>query len=120
MERGRIIAARATRERDLARYVAGKKVKVTVALSGHALWVDRGRVKLFYVDGVQIAHQNQLDDDYPSEGVMAVIAMAVNATVGTEGIPPVMDDSPEEKAARDQRNAYRDKYLGAWRQAHGE
>lgn len=97
LERGRLIAGRAKRQSDLDRYVDGKKVKIMVALPGHPLYVDTkkdrqdryGQTNLFYVDGVQIAHQNTADDDYPSEGVMAVIAMAVGATVGFDGIPEV-------------------------------
>lgn len=105
-ERGRIIAQRAQRERDLNRYISGGKVQVEREIPSNTL---------FFVAGVQIASQSILDDDYPSEGVMAIIGMAVNATVGTDGIPPVMDDSPEAMAERARRNSYRDKYLGQWR-----
>lgn len=116
LERGRIIAQRAQRQRDLTRYEKGGKVKVMVAMNGHENYEPRGQVNLFYVAGVKVAHQNIIDDDYPSEGVMAFIALAVGVTVGTEGIPPVMDDSPDAAAARERRNAYRDKYLGQWRE----
>lgn len=105
-ERGRTIAQRAQRERDLNRYISGGKVQVEREIPSNTL---------FFVAGVQIASQSILDDDYPSEGVMAIIGMAVNATVGTDGIPPVMDDSPEAMAERARRNSYRDKYLGQWR-----
>lgn len=119
LERGRIIAQRARRMRDMDRYVAGKKVQINVALPGHPLYAP-GCVNMFYVGGVMVAHQNILEDDYPSEGVMAVVAVAVATSVGVEGIPPVMDDSPEAVAARERRTLYRDMYLGQWREHSGE
>lgn len=92
--RGRVIAERAKRRSDLARYVEGGKVKIMVALPGHPHYdSDRdrqgaiGRMNLFLVDDVQIAHESTTADEYPSEAVMAGIALAVGATVGFEGIP---------------------------------
>jgi hypothetical protein len=101
MERGRNIAERAKRHSDLHRLQEGKKVKVMVALPGHAYYEPTGRVNLFYVEDVQVAHQNELADDYPSEPVMAMIQLAVSATVGYEGVPDVSTISPEERERRD-------------------
>lgn len=112
LERGRIIGGRAKRESDLARLVQGKKVKVMVALSGHAYYEPTGQVNIFYVEGVEVAHQNIIADDYPSEPVMAVIQLAVSATVGYEGIP---SEETIDPAVRARRNEYRDRYLGQWR-----
>jgi len=119
LERGRVIAGRAKRNSDLDRYVAGKKIKVMCAMPGHPLWENRGRVNLFYLndgdaDGTQpmLAHQNIMDDDYPSEAVMATIAMVVGATIGTEGIPGA---ETIDKETRERRNVYRDQHLGLWR-----
>lgn len=106
MERGRIIAQRAKRQSDLSRYIEGKKVSIMVALVGHQFWEDHGRVNLFYVDSVQIGHENEDADDYPSEGLMAVIAMAVSATVGFDGIPNAETLDAETRA---RRNVYRDR-----------
>lgn len=105
MERGRTIAGRAKRESDLYRYVQGKKVKIMVALPGHPFYEPTGRVNLFYVDDVMIGHEQVAGDEYPSEGLMAVIAMAVGATVGFDGIPHAETIDP---AVRAQRNVYRD------------
>lgn len=102
MERGRIIAQRKQRESDLSRLVEGKKVKIMVAMPGHAYWEDRGRVNLFYVDDVQIGHQNEMDDDYPSELIMATIQLAVSATVGYEGVPSATTIDPDTRARRDE------------------
>lgn len=107
-----MISERATRQDHLARYVAGKKVKVMVAMSGHKFYQNHGRVNIFYVDGVVIGHANEDEDDYPSEGLMATVALAVNATVGAEGIPSGQTISPEERARRDK---YREN-LGQWRE----
>lgn len=100
-----MIAQRAKRHSDLDRYVAGKKVSVMVALLGHPQYEGHGRVNLFYVDGVKVASQNISDDDYPSEAVMATIALSVAATVGTDGIPSGVTIDTE---TRDRRNQYRD------------
>lgn len=117
LERGRVIGMRKMRENHLARYVHAGKVKVLTALQGHALWEPRGQVNIFSVDGVVIGAQNVLDDDYPSEAIMAKIALAVAATVGTEGIPgPDYELTEQEKAAAARRNAYRDQHLGQWRE----
>lgn len=112
MERGRIIGERKKREDDLARLVQGKKVQIMVALPGHAYYQPKGRVNIFRVDGVEIAHQNEIDDDYPSEPVMAIIQLAVSATVGYDGVPSAETIDPTVRA---RRNEYRDKYLGQWR-----
>lgn len=112
MERGRHIAGRAKRQTDLARYIQGMKVKIMVAMPGHAFYENKGRVNLFYVDEVCVAHQNEMDDDYPSEGVMAVLALSVGATVGFEGIPPAETLDAQIRA---RRNEYRDRHLGHWR-----
>ena len=117
IERGRVIAGRAKRHSDLDRYVAGKKISVMVALPGHALYEPKGRVNLFYLYGktkdvALIAHQNIIDDDYPSEAVMSAIALVVGATLGTEGIPDAQTIDPITRA---RRNEYRDKHLGHWR-----
>ncbi len=106
---------------DVERYVAGNKLKLMVALQGHAHYSPVGQVTLFEVDGVTCAHQNLLDDDYPSELVMASIALAVGATLGTEGIPGpdyALTDEQKENVAR--RNAYRDRYLGQWRDKYDQ
>ena len=108
MERGRIIAERAKRQSDLSRYVEGKKVKVMVALPGHLHYEPHGRVNLFYVADAFLGHENEMTDDYPSEGLMARIALAVAATVGFEGIPSATTLDAETRA---RRNAYRDQYL---------
>lgn len=116
MERGRIIAERAKRQSDLSRYIEGKKVKVQCALPGHPYYEPHGRVNIFYVDNVDIAHQNEDADDYPSETVMAKVALAVGATVGMEGIPSA---TKIDEATTKRRDEYR-KHLGAWRRIHGE
>lgn len=113
MERGRQIAERARRADDLSRYKACCKVGVMNALKGHAYWHPQGCVDIFYVDGVEVAHQNEIDDDFPSETVMATIALAVGATVGFEGIPSA--ESGIDPADRARRNLYRE-HLGAWRE----
>lgn len=100
-ERGRIISERAKRQSDLSRYVEGKKVKVMVALAGHVKWEDRGRVNLFYVDDVFVGSQQEADDDYPCEALMATIALAVGATVGFEGIPSSTTIDVETRKRRD-------------------
>lgn len=117
--RGRQIAGRAKRESDLQRYIQGGKIRVMVALPGHEHYEDKGRVNLFYLndgdaDGTQplLAHQNMMADDYPSEVVVATIAMVVGATIGTEGIPAAETIDPEVRA---RRNQYRDRHLGLWR-----
>lgn len=112
MDRGRIIAGRAKRETDLSRLVEGKKVEVFCALPGHEHYQDHGRVNLFKVDGVIVAAQNIVDDDYPNETVMATLMLAVSATVGYDGVPSAETISKEE---RNRRNEYRDRYLGHWR-----
>lgn len=118
LERGRIIAERARRSSELLRFKVGGKLKWDVALEGHPLYEPKGQVNLFIVDDVQVAHQNVMDDDYPSEAVYATVVMAINATVGTEGVPgPDYELSDEEKDAAARRNAYRDQYLGQWRDA---
>lgn len=101
MERGRVIADRARRESDLNRLVEGKKVKVMVALPGHAYYEPHGRVNLFYVEKVLVAHQNLQEDDYPNEVVMATIQLAVSATVGYDGVPSGTTIDPALRAARD-------------------
>lgn len=59
-----------------------------VALPGHQFYESHGRVNLFYVADVMIAHQNADEDDYPSENVMAFIGLAVEANGGTGDVPP--------------------------------
>lgn len=112
IERGRIIGERKKRESDLTRLVEGKKVKIMCALHGHAYYEPHGCVNIFYVEGVDIGHQNIVEDDYPSEAVMAVIGLAVGATVGYEGVPSAQTIDP---AVRSRRDEYRDRYLGQWR-----
>lgn len=119
-ERGRIIGQRKLRERDLERYVAGKKVQVIytndpAAGTGHTAKRPTDTMACFIVNGVECCRESILGDDYPSERVMATINLAVACTVGTEGIPPVMDDSPEAVAARARRDTHRDQFLGQWR-----
>lgn len=87
MERGRIIAQRAKRHDDLRRLIAGKKVKVMVVLPGHPDYIPSGSVCRFYVDGVCVGHQNEREDDYPGELLMATIHLAISATVGYAGVP---------------------------------
>jgi len=113
MERGRIISERAKRQRDLSRFIEGKKVKVEIADKRHEPYQPHGRVNLFYVQGVCIGHENEANDDYPSEGLMARIQLAVAATVGYEGIPSA---STIDEETRQRRNVYRDTYLpnGRW------
>lgn len=105
MERGRIIAGRAKRQSDLSRYIEGKKVKVMVALPGHPYYEPHGRVDIFYVDNVEIGHENQDSDEYPSETVMAKIALAVGATVGFDGIPSSTTIDPATRKRRDEYRA---------------
>lgn len=102
MQRGQQIAQRAQRESDLQRFIAAKKVKVMVALPGHALYERTGRVNLFEVDGVRVASQNEQEDDYPSVTVMAFIQMAVSATVGYDGIQDAQTIDPETRRRRDE------------------
>lgn len=102
MERGRVIADRARRESDLNRLVKGKKVKIMVALPGHAYYEPNGRVNLFFVEKVLVAHQNLQEDDYPNEVVMATIQLAVSATVGYDGVPSGTTIDPALRAARDE------------------
>lgn len=116
MERGRIIGERKQRNSDLDRFVLGKKVAINVALPGHAFYEDKGQVNLFYVEGMCVGRQNIIDDDYPSELVMAKIQLAVSATVGYEGVPSAQTIDPETRSRRDE---YRDRYLGQWRD-HGQ
>lgn len=105
MERGRIIAERAKRQDDLDRYVAGKKVAIMVALPGHRHYDQTAaRVNIIYVDDVEIGHENIAADDYPSEALMAKIALAVGATIGFEGIP---SNSTIDDETRRRRDAYR-------------
>lgn len=102
MERGRIIAERRKRESDLSRLVEGKKVKIMVALPGHAYYETRGRVNIFKVEDVEVCHQNEMADDYPSEFTMAALQLAVSATVGYEGVPSAETIDPETRARRDE------------------
>jgi hypothetical protein len=104
VERGRLVAARAQRASDLDRYVAGKKVKIMVALPGHPYYVAfaPARVNIFYVDGIDIGHENVAADNYPSEALMAKIALAVGATVGMDGIPSAQTIDPEVRRRRDE------------------
>lgn len=104
MERGRVIAQRKQRESDLGRLKEGMKVRVTCALPGHAYYEGRGRVNIFYVADVEVCHQNEMDDDYPNEFVMASLQLAVSATVGYDGVPSAETIDPETRARRD---AYR-------------
>lgn len=104
MERGRVIAERKKRESDLSRLKEGKKVKIMVAIHGHAYYESRGRVNIFYVEDVEVCHQNEMDDDYPNEFVMAMIQLAVSATVGYDGVPSAETIDPADRARRD---AYR-------------
>lgn len=75
-----------------------------VALPGHQFYEPTGRVNLFEVGGVRVAHQNEAADDYPSEVVMATIQLAVGSTVGYEGVP---SSSTIDEATRARRNEYR-------------
>lgn len=102
MERGRIIAGRAQRLSDLDRLVKGQKVKINVALHGHPYYKDASQVNIFYVDGVEVGHEAIRNGDYPSEPLMAKILLAVNATVGTEGIPSAQTIDPEVRRRRDE------------------
>lgn len=114
IERGRIIAGRAQRNSDLDRLVRGKKVKIMVALPRHPYYGDglrSGRHNIFYVDGVEVGHENEHEDDYPSEPLMAKILLAVNATVGTEGIPSEQTIDPETRRRRDE---YKKNHLVNW------
>lgn len=120
MERGRLIGQRKERQRDLDRLVEAKKVSIMVALPGHAYYEPKGRVNIFHVDGVAVAHQNIMADDYPSEGVMAVLLLSVGSTVGTDGVAPVESAWVGREDEHAARVAYRDKHLGQWRQHNGE
>lgn len=114
MERGRIIAGRAKRHSDLTRYMSAKKVQVVCASPGHPLYApgpSLGEVHLFYVNGVQIGHECTWQDDYPSEAIIAKIALCVGATVGFEGIKPEMTI---DKADRQRMDHYRDRYVKTW------
>lgn len=106
IERGRVIGQRKQREQDLSRLVQGKKVQVNV--DGHE--------HQFFVDGVAVAKQSMLADDYPGEGVMATILLAVGATVGTDGLPPVEHGNVGREDEVAHARAYRDKHLGQWRE----
>lgn len=117
MDRGRQIAERAKRMDDLSRYKTAKKVAVMCALPGHPYYQPFGCVDIFYVDDVAVAHQNQVDDDFPSEVVMATIAMAVSCTVGLEGIPDAQ--SGIDPADRKRRDEYRARMGAQLRQNNG-
>lgn len=106
MERGRVIAERKKRESDLSRLKEGKKVKIMVAIHGHAYYEPRGQVNIFYVEDVEVCHQNVADDDYPNEFVMATIQLAVSATVGYDGVP---NEETIDPVVRAQRDAYRNR-----------
>lgn len=99
-----MIGARKLRQVDLARLAGGGKVKISVALYGHEDYEPTGRVNLFYVAGVRVAKQNTFDDDYPSEGVMATLLLAVGATVGLDNLPDAPSESegaqPREELTR--------------------
>jgi hypothetical protein len=107
LERGRIIAERKQRESDLSRLIKAKKVKFEASNDP-----DHPPTQVFYVAGVEVGRQNLIDDDYPSEAIMATILLAVHLTVGMEGVAPEEETAPEVRAYR---NAYRDRYLGYWR-----
>lgn len=104
MERGRLIAGRAQRHSDLARYIKAKKVVMACALPGNPHYIEspRGEVHIFYVNGVQIGIEPQWQDDYPSELLMAKIGLCVAATVGFDGIPDAMTIDPEVRRRRDE------------------
>lgn len=117
MDRGRQIAQRAKRQSDLSRLIEGKKVQVMCAMPGHMHYEDHGRVNLFDVAGVRVAHQNEADDDYPSEVVMAMIGIAVAATVGLEGVP---SSTTIDESTRKRRNEYRERMGRGLRAVQGE
>jgi hypothetical protein len=102
MDRGRAIAGRAKRNSDLRRYIKGKKVKLVARATGHPEYAGYNRINEFWVADVKIAEQAEHEDDYPSEGVMAVIALSVAATEGTDGIPSSETIDPAERRRRDE------------------
>lgn len=101
MSRGRVVVARAERLALLERYSRGGKINIMVALPGHEFYENHGRVNLFYVDKVLVAHQNNDEEDYPSEVVMATLALAIGATTGFEGIPATAPTHRVSQAAKD-------------------
>lgn len=117
MERGRIIGERRRRESDLHRLIEGKKVTVNVCLPGHVNYEPQGQVNIYYVEGVAVGHQNIIDDDFPREALMATIQLAVSATVGYDGVPSAETIDP---AIRAQRDLYRDRHVGQWREHYGK
>jgi hypothetical protein len=115
MERGRQIAGRAKRSDDLDRYVAGGKVVRQFARHYH----HRPCVVNFEVAGVCVADGvDTTADDYPSEYLMATLALAIGATVGFDGIPGGPDSGiePAERMRRDEYNMR----LRAWKQTYEE
>lgn len=114
MERGRIIAGRAKRHSDLTRYMAARKVTIVCASPGNPVYQrgpSLGETHLFFVNGVQIAHEYTWQDDYPSEALMAKIAMCVAATVGFEGIK---SDQTINQEVRRQRDVYVRNHIKNW------
>lgn len=89
MSRGAQIAQRAERLTLLQRYKLGKRMQVMVALPGHPLYEHVGQVNMYDVDGVRVFHENVSNDAFPSDALMATLALAIAATTGLDGLPPV-------------------------------
>lgn len=106
IERGRVISARAQRVLLLDRYVAGRKVLAYADIEAGCT------VHEFIVAGVVIGREAFGGEDYPSEALMAKIALAVAATVGTEGIPPAQTIDPIIRAQRDEYRARMQRQVG--------
>lgn len=104
MERGRSIAERNIRSALLTRYIHSGKVISEPCTAGPII--------RFRVYGEIVTSQDAFDDDYPSETVMATLALAIGATTGFDGIPAAPATiNPEERRRRDE---YRQKHVKNW------
>lgn len=95
-----------------------RKVKLVCASPGHPLYTpgpSLGEVHLFYVNDVMIGHQCTWQDDYPSEMIMAKIALCVGATLGFEGIK---SDQTINQEVRRQRDVYVKQHIKNWGDGH--
>lgn len=104
LERGRQVAARAQRRALLERYEKAPGVKVMVSLPGHRYYEPRGQVNIYHVDGVEVAHEQVASDDFPSDNLMAMLAMSIETTVGLAQVPAT---PPSHKISEETRAYHR-------------
>lgn len=104
LARGRAMASRAERLALIERYGLAKKLKIMIALPGHTFYRAEGDVymQLFFVDEVMVAHANRNDPDYPSDALMATLALAIDAAAGgVRDLPPLPPTHHVSKEAKE-------------------